>query len=129
MITWITDHFRLDEFRCSDGTPVPEKYYENVTLLCRELELIRAAYARPVTILSGYRSPKYNAAIGGAKNSFHMKGMAADIVVAGVSASNLYKQISYMINHESPRLYNGGVGRYKNFVHYDIRAVPARWNG
>ena len=128
MITWITDHFRLDEFRCSDGTPVPERYYENVAQLCRELEVIRAEYKRPVTILSGYRSPAYNKKVGGAKNSFHMKGMAADIVVAGIPAPVLYTRIDRMMTSLG-LLHNGGLGKYKNFVHVDIRAVPARWNG
>jgi uncharacterized protein YcbK (DUF882 family) len=127
MITWITDHFRLDEFRCHDGTPVPKKYYENVVQLCCELEVIRAEYKRPVAILSGYRSPAYNKKIGGAKNSFHMKGMAADIVVAGVTPKSLRGLIEALVREH--KIHNGGLGSYKNFTHYDIRAVPARWQG
>ena len=34
-------------------------------------------------ITSGYRSPKYNASVGGAKSSVHMTGKAIDISVRG----------------------------------------------
>lgn len=37
----------------------------------------------PVTILSGYRPPEVNRLVGGAPTSQHVKGLAADIVVAG----------------------------------------------
>jgi uncharacterized protein YcbK (DUF882 family) len=122
---WVTEHFRLDEFRCNDGAPVPARYLENITRLCENLEDIRRYWGRPVTILSGYRSPKYNKAIGGAKNSFHMKGMAADIVIAKTSASDVYTALEQMTRG---LIHNGGLGKYKNFTHYDI-GPARRWQG
>ncbi len=53
--------------------------------LCRVvLEPLRAHYGRPVTINSGYRSPRVNRAIGGAATSQHVLGEAADIEVPGI---------------------------------------------
>ena len=44
-------------------------------------------YGKPITVNSGYRCPKLNDAVGGAKNSQHMRGEAADIT-AGSKMEN-----------------------------------------
>jgi hypothetical protein len=67
--------------------------------------------------MSGYRSAKYNAAIGGAKGSMHCTGMAADIAVGSVA-----EQIK--VAAVASRLAGcGGIGLYetKGIVHVDIR--------
>ena len=43
------------------------------------LDPLREIYGKPIKINSGYRSPMVNARVNGAKNSDHVKGMAADI--------------------------------------------------
>ena len=43
------------------------------------LQPIRDKWGQPIIVTSGYRSPKLNAAVGGAKSSQHMLGQAADI--------------------------------------------------
>ena len=43
------------------------------------LQPLREMYGRPITVNSGYRSPVVNKHVGGAKNSQHTKGEAADI--------------------------------------------------
>ena len=58
--------------------------------------------------------------MGGAKHSYHMKGMAADIVVKGHTTKEVAKIASeIMKNH-------GGVIRYTNFVHVDVREKKYR---
>lgn len=47
--------------------------------LLQVLERIRALRGRAVSIVSGYRSPAYNRRIGGAPNSQHVVGRAADL--------------------------------------------------
>lgn len=81
----LSEHFGLDEFTRSatamrlriDNTPKPDAM-ANLRALCRELEKVRAITGKPLRILSGYRAPKVNAAVGGAKHSYHMDGLAAD---------------------------------------------------
>lgn len=54
----------------------------NLKALCRQvLQPLRDALG-PISISSGYRCPKLNAAVGGVATSFHTRGQAADIVPA-----------------------------------------------
>ena len=48
-------------------------------LIERVLDPIRSLYGKPVYVNSGFRSESLNRTIGGAKNSQHMEGKAADI--------------------------------------------------
>lgn len=107
----LTQHFKAEEFRCKDGT---KEFLWAIELL-EVLETIRNHFNEPVIINSGYRTPTWNTRVGGAKNSYHVKGMAADIRVKNVSPEKVAKFASeYMKNH-------GGVICYTNFVHVDVR--------
>jgi zinc D-Ala-D-Ala carboxypeptidase len=53
----------------------------NLPALMRFMERVRRALGNnPIQITSGYRSPALNAAVGGAANSAHILGCAADFV-------------------------------------------------
>jgi len=76
----------------------------------------------PISIISGYRSPKTNAALrkvtsGVAKNSLHMKGRAIDIRIPGYQTQDI-RQLAIA-------LHSGGVGYYpaSDFVHLDTGPV------
>ena len=115
-------HFKLSEFKCKDGTAVPEKYYENCQRLMNKLEEVRTACGnRPITSNSGYRTPSYNKKVDGAPKSQHLYAAAADIRVAGMSAAEVYKICDKIIGDQ------GGVGKYSNFTHLDVRKYRARW--
>jgi uncharacterized protein YcbK (DUF882 family) len=73
---------------------------------------------RRMALISGYRTPKTNRSLtGAAKGSFHMKGMALDLQVEGVSTSRVYKT--------AWKMQRGGVGKYtrSGFVHVDSGPV------
>jgi hypothetical protein len=84
----LTTNFTLEELVASqeaarkgiDNTPPPE-VIERLKVLCAGLEQIRTLLRCPIHVSSGYRSPEVNAAVGGAVNSQHMRGEAADILV------------------------------------------------
>lgn len=61
------------------NTPTSEATVALSNLVTHVLDPLREMYGKPITVNSGYRCPKLNAAAGGAKNSQHMKGEAADI--------------------------------------------------
>jgi len=55
-----------------------------VALCAAVLDPLRRFIARPIRVTSAYRSPKVNAAVGGASSSQHLRGEAADIKVDGL---------------------------------------------
>jgi len=72
----------------------PEEIIENLRALCiNVLQPLRDALGTPVNLNSGYRCPSLNRAIGGAKNSQHMTGQAADIVDFTNGNEYLFKKI------------------------------------
>lgn len=114
-------HFKLEEWRCNDGQDVPVQYYGNLQRLMDKLEVLRKEVGnRPITIVSGYRTPAYNAKVDGAKQSQHMVATAADIRVSGMAASEVYKIADKVFA-------DGGVGKYSTFTHVDVRGRRARW--
>lgn len=62
-----------------DNTPTSEASAQLSNLVTHVLDPLREMYGKPITVNSGYRCPKLNAAVGGAKTSQHMCGCAVDI--------------------------------------------------
>jgi len=123
----LTNNFNLSEFRCRDGSDVPQELMGNVEFLAENLQVLREHLGKPIRVISGYRSPKYNRKIGGAKKSQHMTAKAADIKVTGMHPDEVRKEILALI--KDGRMAKGGVGRYTTFTHYDTRGWNARWSG
>jgi zinc D-Ala-D-Ala carboxypeptidase len=44
-----------------------------------KLQALRDRLGKPLILTSAYRSPEHNSAVGGAKNSMHMQGIAFDV--------------------------------------------------
>lgn len=111
----ISEHFSRHEFACKDGCG-----FDTVDVALIEwLEKIRRHFRAPVRISSGCRCEKYNAKVGGAIKSQHMRGRAADITVRGVAPQAV---ADYAESIGVP-----GVGRYITFTHIDSRSGVARW--
>jgi len=123
----LTENFALSEFRCKDGSDVPEELLDNVKLLAENLQKLRDRLGVPIRIVSGYRSPEYNKKCGGVKSSQHLLATAADIRAKNHASSDLQGIIIGMI--KDGELHQGGVGVYPTFVHYDVRGRAARWKG
>ena len=62
-----------------DNTPSQEVIDNLKKLAVNVLQPVRDLYGKSVFVGSGYRSPALNAAVGGAKNSQHPEGKAADL--------------------------------------------------
>jgi uncharacterized protein YcbK (DUF882 family) len=93
------------------------------TQLFGVLEFIRARFMRPVTVHSGNRCPAHNAAVGGAAESQHMYGKAADISVEGIDVDSIARAAEQALAD--------GIGIYRaqNFIHVDVRGSAAKWEG
>jgi hypothetical protein len=129
---WPSSYYEEWEFDCrahargtSQFQKVPSKYKSNVYRLASNLDVIASyAGARAVTVISGWRSVVWNAdpKVGGASNSQHLLGKAADLQPpAGMTPSQLFLLIDWLMR--TGRIDRGGLGLYpsRGFVHYDIR--------
>lgn len=107
----LSNNFTVKEFACQDGSDEVKIDLDLVNVL----QAIRDSLNAPITITSGYRTPSHNAAVGGVSNSYHTKGRAADIVVAGKTTLEVAKCAESVGAH--------GILRYitNNFVHVDTR--------
>ena len=108
-------HFKTKEFQCKDKS----EYLLISPELVKVLEKIRNHFNAPVVINSGYRTPAWNSKVNGASNSYHCKGMAADIVIKGHSSREVAKYADSIMEQ-------GGVIKYTNFTHIDVREEKYR---
>ena len=122
----LTKNFYLHEFSCNDGTPVPEKFMDNVQELANNLQALRDFIGQPIHINSSYRHTAYNKKIGGAKFSQHLTASASDITSKNITPKKLARTILKLI--KQGKMTEGGVGLYNGFVHYDIRGKKSRWD-
>lgn len=152
----ISPSFTLGEFTSKQSTQFP-KYVALRPELLLKLEQIKAAVEREtrqsesIVIMSGYRTPYYNRAIGNVRYSRHVYGDAADIYfdsrprdgimddldgdgrTSKADARWLFQLVDRM--HRSGELegLTGGLGLYGAnqvhgpFVHVDVRGHKARW--
>ena len=63
-----------------DNSPTSEAIQCIDGLVTNVLDNLRDGWGRPIIVTSGYRCKELNAAVGGTRNSQHLKGQAADIV-------------------------------------------------
>ena len=103
----ITKNFTLKELTNSqvatrldiDNTPA-ENIIDNLVIFCQDiLQPLRDIFQLPISISSGYRSYELNKIIGGAPNSDHILGYAADIEIFGISNFELAETISNNFNY------------------------------
>ena len=71
----------------------------NLTALVENvLDPLRARWGMPIIVTSGYRSTALNKAVGGAANSQHTKGMAADIRTVSDSRADNMRLLRCLLN-------------------------------
>lgn len=154
----IAPHFKLKQFLCKQNGDYP-KYVVLSERLLMKLELIleqvneKGYRCDTFHIMSGYRTPHYNKAIGNVKYSRHVYGSAADIFIDvnppdgmmddlngdGKSdhhdAAILHDIIDAMYGKPWNSRFIGGLAKYAKtashgpFVHVDVRGFRARWGG
>lgn len=151
----VSPNFRLGQFLCKQ--PGDPRYLLVSPLLLIKLEAVLravndAGYSTPgLTVMSGFRTPAYNRAIGNTTDfSRHLWGDAADIFVDndgdgdmddldGNGASNLgdarwlARIVDGVMARDGRRPTPGGMSVYRRnaahgpFVHIDSRGHRARW--
>ena len=123
----LSPHFTLAELVESqtaarkgiDNTPPPAAV-AGLVRVAALLEQVRALVGGPITVSSGYRCPALNKAIGGAANSAHVLGLAADITAPGMTPQALAKLIQGAGLPFDQLIYEG------TWVHVGLSAGPPR---
>jgi hypothetical protein len=152
----ISPNLRLGQFLCKQASTYPKYVVLHPRLLLKLEYLLEQANAEgyPATsfhIMSGYRTPFYNASIGNVRYSMHVFGMAADIFIDErpsdgemddlngdgrrdvQDAQLLYDLVEQQRGVAAYRRFVGGLGRYRRtarhgpFIHVDVRGFRARW--
>ncbi len=124
-------HFNADEVfyrgardaRLQLNTDPPRALWPSLLAVVKVADEARHRLGKPLRINSAYRSPAYNRAISGASRSIHVQGGALDL---SGSPATLHKILTEM---RREGLFRGGIGRYKTFVHVDVRGRNADWQG
>jgi len=157
--TKISPHFRLKQFLCKEDT---SKQFPKYIVLKERLPLKLEAVLERVNelgfkvdtlhVMSAYRTPYYNHAIGDVLYSMHQFGSAADIYIDPLNKDRmadlngdgqvdmqdskfLYDEIERMLAEKDFSKFQGGMGFYPGtsahppFVHVDVRGTAARWKG
>jgi Peptidase M15 len=157
--TKLTPHFKLKQFLCkedlSDSYP---KYVVIKERLLLKLEAILEQVNRwgfkvdTLHVMSAYRTPYYNKAIGDVLYSQHQWGSAADIFIDPDEKGRMedlngdrtvdirdskyfYDRIEDLLALKEFNRFQGGMGYYPAtsahppFVHVDVRGTKARWKG
>lgn len=132
----LTAHFNLGEFTRSesakreglDNTPTPE-HLQNIKTLCEKvLEPIRAKFG-PINISSGYRGKLLNHFIGGAVNSDHCLGRAADIDMddmgSDVTNTDIFNYIKDALDYDQ-LIWEFGNKEKPDWVHVGYRGKENR---
>ena len=152
----VSPNFTLGEFVCKQDADWPKYLLLDTTLLLK-LELLREQIRADghdqaqLAILSGYRTPYYNASIGNrTKYSRHAYGDAADIYVdvdgdgymddlngdgshSLADARLLYELVERLTQQSWFQPFIGGLGLYGPkphrgpFIHVDTRGTKVRW--
>jgi len=102
-------YFKFEEFVKEKGGFIDSD-------LVLKMERLREYCGFPLIITSGYRSPSKNREVGGASNSYHLRGEAVDVSIKGFSPSMLYRLVkgAFVVGF-------GGIILYPSHVHLDIR--------
>ena len=136
----LTTNFKLKEFiesRFYDSDSqkkVWEEFNNNkeellpkIQKLANQLQIIRNAIGKPININIAYRPLFWELKQNRSGTSKHTQGIAADIVVKGITTKTLHKIIEDLISKGD--VLQGGLGYYDAFIHYDYRGKKARWKG
>lgn len=126
------NYFTIDELCYSDtarakgisNTPNASERANLQKLINTVLNPIREKYGKPIRVNSGFRSLALNTAIGGAKNSQHMTGCAADLSpTSGGSLAAIFRAAVACNNYDQLIIEKSG---NSTWVHVSYSPIPRR---
>jgi zinc D-Ala-D-Ala carboxypeptidase len=107
-----------------NNIPTAQQVRALKALCAHVLQPIRDAIGKPLFVSSGFRSPELNRELGGAKNSQHLDGKAADIVCSAITSKDLFKRVLTMDLPFDQLIYEGG--KQSQWVHVSYNGKRGR---
>ncbi len=120
----ISKFFTVREVTNNDRQRIPTdpNIRANILRLAAELDRVRDDWGSAIAVTSWYRPPAINRAVGGAKNSQHLTGKAADIRPAQEDVL----AFQFWLDKRWDKAL--GYGARKGFCHVDLRPGRIRWH-
>ena len=117
----ISPHISKAEYSCKCCGAMPPAFKGSEIPNCYEwffedFEDIRLEYGKPIPILSGYRCPKHNQAVGGELLSAHLWGLALDLDCPSVQG---VEDLRLVVETAHPELRMGIYKDKGSFIHID----------
>lgn len=109
-----------------------ESLWPNIIRTLVVADELRHIAKSPLAVISSYRNPSYNQAVGGSVASYHMQFMALDLYPSSITAAKLHmlakslRGKKFKIGNDTFN-FRGGIGKYSSFVHIDTRGTDADW--
>lgn len=120
----LAPHFKT-RGRVGNDLP-PRKMWKKMGPTLKVIDRMAGEMGAPIkSIISAYRSPRYNNAVHGKSGSLHKANQAVDVIFRGVSPAHVASVARYL--RDKKRKFEGGVGTYSSFVHVDTRGYKADW--
>lgn len=104
-----------------DNTPTPEAVDKLTALVEAVLDPLRERYGHPIHVSSGYRCPRLNKAVGGAKTSQHMTGEAADIYCTNQKDNAMLFSLIYYLLPFDQMIWERGTDEAPAWIHVSYR--------
>ena len=108
-------YFKDSEFTCKCGCGL-NLQKNGIKKIADE---IREHFGKPAIISSGTRCVKHNKAVGGVAGSYHTTGNAIDIIIPGVSVSQVLAYTKQIVAQGRARYTYGGTKQMGNATHID----------
>lgn len=116
----LTPHFTETELRCRcrrpecDAVPMDQ-------IFMQRLEALRVEWGKPLLPTSGQRCEFQNRLVGGAPDSYHLKGRAVDFWFQDTEELARFETLAAKFGMN-------GLGSGRHLIHCDNRPSMARWH-